>query len=191
MKSKIIIKTAMSCVITFALTFSLSFLNAAEQIKYPENSATGSIKIHTYETGLNYYFADASEKSTITEDTSVKNKTYEINWHKILGLSTVGMAIVTLGSGAAISHNGHCQLAGVTTGLAAATCITGYYKYGSIISFTDGDWKLNTHALVGTLATIGFITTLALAGEDGSKAHIATGAISGVAFAVTLGVLYF
>jgi hypothetical protein len=191
MKYKSFLKFIFLFIMIFTLTFPVSLLNAAEQKNDTEISTTGSIRIHTYETGMDFIFADATEQGNITENTTVKSKTYDINWHKILGLSTVGMAIVTLGSGPLISHNGHCPLAGVTTGLAAATCVTGYYKYGSIISFTDGDWKLNTHALVGTLATIGFITTLALAGDNGSEAHVTTGVISGVAFAVTLGVLYF
>jgi hypothetical protein len=142
--------------------------------------------------GLHYLLADASNNTTAdTADIKEKDSSLSINWHKILGWGTLGMAVVTIGSGAFIPEEGHCALAGITTGLAAATCITGYYKYGGLISLSDGDWKINTHAIMGTIATAGFITAVALAGEDGRKIHVAAGAVSGAAFAITLGVLYF
>ena len=98
------------------------------------------------------------------------------------------MMAVTIGSGFVIPEDGHCALAGVTTGLAVATCADGIYEYGGLISFTDGDWKYNTHAILGILATSGFITTLALADGGG---HVATGIASGAAFTIALGVIYF
>jgi hypothetical protein len=191
MKSKIIFKTALLCITVLVVTASSALVFADEQIKNTNINTGVSIRLYSYGNGLDYLFADASGNLIAAETPSKDSRIYDIDWHKILGWSTVGMAAVTLGSGAVISHNGHCQLAGVTTGLAAATCITGYYKYGSLISFTDGDWKFNTHAIIGTLATIGFITTIALAGEDGREAHVAVGATSGVVFALTIGVIYF
>jgi hypothetical protein len=191
MKFKIVFKTALLCNMLLVVPASSTLLFANEEKKYTNIKTIGTISSYSQDTGLNYIFADASENGIVAGNSSKESRTSDFDWHKILGWSTVGMAAVTLGSGAVISHNGHCQLAGITTGLAAATCITGYYKYGSLISFKDGDWKFNTHAIIGTLATIGFITTIALAGEDGSKAHIAVGATSGVAFAMTLGVIYF
>ena len=112
----------------------------------------------------------------------------QINWHKVLGWSTLGMMAVTIGSGFVIPDGGHCALAGVTTGLAVVTCADGIYEYGGLISLADGDWKYNTHAIMGVLATAGFITTLVLA--DGG-AHVATGIASGAAFTIALGVIYF
>jgi len=191
MKSEIVFKTAILCIAALVVTSSSTLLFADEQKKYININTAGSIRLYSYEKGLDYLFADASENVIVAKTSSKESRTFDIDWHKILGWSTVGMAAVTLGSGAVISHNGHCQLAGVTTGLAAATCITGYYKYGSLISFTNGDWKFNTHAIIGTLATIGFMTTIALAGENGNEAHVAVGATSGVIFALTLGVIYF
>jgi len=122
-------------------------------------------------------------------DTSSENKNdFQINWHKVLGWSTLGMMTVTIASGYVVPDGIHCGLAGVTTGLAVATCAEGIYEYGGLISFADGDWKYNTHAILGCLATAGFITTLALADGEG---HIATGIASGAAFTVALGVIYF
>jgi hypothetical protein len=129
--------------------------------------------------------ADAERTYNTTSD--IKNDS-RINWHKIMGWSTLGMMAVTIGSGFIISEDGHCALAGVTTGLAVATCADGIYEYGGLISFTDGDWRYNTHAILGILATSGFITTLALADGD---AHVATGIASGAVFTIALGVIYF
>jgi len=113
---------------------------------------------------------------------------YQINYHKILGWSTLGMMSVTIASGFIIPRKGHCALAGITTGLAVATCADGIFEYRGLISLADGDWRYNTHAILGILATAGFITTLALA--DGG-AHVATGIASGTAFTIALGVIYF
>lgn len=181
---------SVSVIITIVIFLS-STLTYAEDLKTTTDySTTASFVVEPYYLGMNTLYAQASDNIQATGTTESSGGS-DINWHKVLGWSTLGMAVVTIGSGAVISHNGHCELAGVTTGLAAATCITGYYNYGGIISITDGDWKYNTHAIMGTLATIGFIATVALAGEDGSGAHVATGVASGTAFAITIGVLYF
>jgi|GEM_PF-5425431 len=136
------------------------------------------------------YVAAADESSVnepIDKPSESKNNS-RINWHKILGWSTLGMMGVTITTGFVIPEKGHCALAWVTTGFAVATCGDGIYEYGGLISFTDGDWKYNTHAILGTLATAGFITTLALADGTG---HVATGIASGVAFTVALAIIYF
>ncbi len=125
----------------------------------------------------------------IPVDPSNEDKTDSaVNWHKILGWSTMGMMTVTIASGYIVPDGVHCGLAGATTGLAVATCVNGIYEYGGLISFADGDWHYNLHAILGVLATGGFITTLALADGEG---HVATGIASGATFTVALGVIYF
>jgi len=116
-----------------------------------------------------------------------------INWHKILGWSTMGMLVVSVSSGFIIPEKGHCALSMATAGLAVATCINGLYEYGGLISFTNGDWRYNTHAIMGILATSAFITSIALVDEkkNAGQKHITAGMISGAAFTITLGVLYF
>jgi len=193
MKTAYFVKTAISCAITGVMFFSSAMLYA-EEIKICDsyNSVPTNMAIPDYDnsTSIDYIYADASENINTTAP-SEENSSSDINWHKVFGWSTIGMAAVTLGSAAFMSESVHCPLAVVTTGFATATCVTGYYNYGGIISFSDGDWKYNTHAIMGTLATIGFIATIALASNDGNGAHVGTGAASGAAFAVTLGVLYF
>jgi len=124
----------------------------------------------------------------LPEVSSENKNDSQLNWHKVLGWSTLGMMAVTIGSGFFIPEDGHCGLAGFTTGLAVATCADGIYEYGGLISFADGDWRYNTHAILGILATSGFIATIVLADED---VHVATGIASGAAFTIALGVIYF
>jgi hypothetical protein len=131
---------------------------------------------------------DTADDNKTAETSSGKSDEFQINYHKILGWSTLGMMAVTIGSGFFIPESGHCALAGVTTGLAVATCVDGIYEYGGLISFKDGDWRYNTHAILGVLATSGFITTLALADGDG---HVVSGIASGAAFSIALAVIYF
>jgi hypothetical protein len=114
-----------------------------------------------------------------------------VKWHALLGWSTLGMTVITLGSGAVIPHKGHCALSGVTTGCATAACITGFLRPRDASSLHYGKLKNHLHALMGTLATIGLITTLAIVDENGNKSHIAVGAASGAVLAVSLGVFYF
>lgn len=115
----------------------------------------------------------------------------DISLHKILGISTLGMVAVTFATGAVIPKTGHCALSGVATALATVTCIHGYYEYGSMINFTDGEWQYNIHAVAATAATAGFLASCILAGEDGDKSHVAVGAASGIAYAVSMVTLYF
>ncbi|MCL1834395.1 MAG: hypothetical protein FWG49_07835, partial [Leptospirales bacterium] len=89
-----------------------------------------------------------------------------------------------------IPEKGHCGLSIATTGLAVATCVNGLYEYGGLISFADGDWRYNTHAIMGLLATSGFIASSALS-HNKTRAHAVVGTASGAAFSITWGVLYF
>lgn len=136
-----------------------------------------------------YLYAQASDNLKPAEVSG--DADYDINWHKVFGWSTLGMMAVTFGAVATTSAGVHCPLTIVTAGLGTATCVTGYYNYGSMISLTEGDWRYNTHAVLGTLGTIGFIATAAIGSRDGAGAHKGTGAASGVAFVFALGVVEF
>jgi hypothetical protein len=119
-----------------------------------------------------------------------ENKTTKssITLHKILGWSSLGMMAASIVSGFIIPEEGHCLISEIATGLAVATCINGFYEYGGLINFQNGDWRINTHAILSTLATAGFITTLTL-GEG--KSHVPPGVISSAAFSIATVVLYF
>ncbi len=80
----------------------------------------------------------------------------------------------------------HCGLAALATGLAAATCVNGFWTYGNI--FTAGDVRLGIHAMSGVLSTIGFGAATALADDT---PHGGIGAASGALFMVTVSVVYF
>jgi hypothetical protein len=168
-----------------AVSFS-SLLNAAEQNK------TQTINLFPSSAGPLVLNADAPENSIkkATADEGGEPPAI-VKWHNMLGWGTLGMTVITMASGAAFPHKGHCGLSGVTTGLATATCITGFFLPKEASNLPHGKLKSHIHALLGTLATIGLISTLAIVDENGNKSHVAVGAASGAALAVSLGVFYF
>jgi hypothetical protein len=132
--------------------------------------------------------ASATEAVNVSAAASESKGKKRTTVHDVLGWSTMGMAILTLGSGSLLSHRNHCLLAGIATGCATATCIQGWYRYGTL---KHGKWNAKLHAFLGTVATIGLITTLAIVDDKGGNDHIVTGAASGAVLAVSLGVFYF
>ena len=125
---------------------------------------------------------EGHEKATAVSDIH-GNK---LHWHKILGYGTIVAAIATVATGFTGPEGPHCGMAALSTGLAAATCVNGFWTYGNI--FTTGDTRLNVHAMSGMLSTIGFGAATILA-DDAPHGEI--GAASGMLFMVTLGVVYF
>lgn len=160
---------------------------SADSIDYKSITESRDFISHDIYSGNYYSYINpaVSQMFITSQDT---DSSFSINYHKVLGWSTLTMMCVTIGTGFFIPDGAHCALAGVTTGMAVVTCADGIYEYGGLISLKDGDWRYNTHALLGMLATAGFITTLALADGEG---HIATGIASGVTFTVAVGVIYF
>ncbi len=126
--------------------------------------------------------ADGYEKETAVSDIH-GNK---LHWHKILGYGTMVTAIATVVTGFTGPEGPHCGMAALSTGLAAATCVNGFWTYGNI--FTAGDTQVNVHAMSGMLSTIGFGAATILA-DDAPHGEI--GAASGMLFMVTLAVVYF
>ncbi len=119
-----------------------------------------------------------------TPDTPAVSKGW--NWHKTLGLGTLITAASTVISGFTGHENAHCHLAALSTGLAAVTCVNGFYTYGNVFAY--GDTGYTVHAVAGMLATLGFGASCALA--DGAP-HGEIGAASGMLFLLTVGVLHF
>lgn len=126
--------------------------------------------------------ADSKEKETAVSDAPSKTR----EWHKILGYGTIVSAVAAVATGFAGPEGPHCGLAALATGLAAATCVNGFWTYGNI--FTAGDVRLGIHAMSGVLSTIGFGAATALADDT---PHDGIGAASGALFMVTVGVVYF
>jgi hypothetical protein len=168
-----------------ATSFSLF---AEEPTNFTDTNKPGLIKLSllTANTTIsNGYATDAVNVNAAASEAKEKKRT---TFHDVLGWSTMGMAILTLGSGSLLSHHNHCLLAGIATGCATATCLQGWYRYGTL---RHGKWNAKLHAFLGTVATIGFITTLAIVDDKGGNDHIVTGAASGAVLAVSLGVFYF
>lgn len=123
---------------------------------------------------------NADEKGTSNTENSS-----DINVHKILGWSTIVSTVATVTAIGLGKEDIHCGLAYTSTALALATCTTGYYSYSDVFG---SDPRYTTHALLGTLATAGFGTALALAD---SGPHVVAGASSGIVFAITVGIVSF
>ena len=180
---------SITIILIIFITNNVFALNADNQF-IPNNN------FNAYNMQYNSFHIAQADSETFSdpnsEGSNAKNGS-SINWHKILGWTTMGMMIVTISSGFAIPEKGHCALSGVTTGLAVATCVNGLYEYGGLISITDGDWRYNTHAIMGLLATSGFITSIALVDkkDNAGKKHSRVGMASGLAFTISLGVIYF
>ncbi len=128
--------------------------------------------------------ADSKEKEKETAVSDPPRRTRD--WHKILGYGTIISAVATVATGFAGPEGPHCGLAALATGLAAATCVNGFWTYGNI--FTAGDVRLGIHAMSGVLSTIGFGAATALADDT---PHGGIGAASGALFMVTVSVVYF
>jgi hypothetical protein len=94
--------------------------------------------------------------------------------HKYLGYATAVMAGITAVS---FSSDSFHRIAGYTTaGLSLITTGIGFYEYGEYLDLDEGFSGYNLHMILETAATIGFLATAALQGEDG--VHAALGGVS-------------
>jgi len=107
--------------------------------------------------------------------------------HKYMGYGTVLLAGL-----AAVSHSSHDLHRAAsygTTWLAAATCATGFSGFEGFIDLSDGLSVYDTHAILGTLGTIGFAATLAMAEADADSSHGGIGGASAAAMGLSVVVL--
>lgn len=105
--------------------------------------------------------------------------------HRFMGYGTIGLAGL-----AAVSNSDH-DLHRITSyaalWLAAATCATGFSGHQGAIDLSDGLSAYDTHALLGSLGTIGFAATLALAeADDDDSSHGGLGAASAAAMGISV-----
>jgi len=94
--------------------------------------------------------------------------------HKYLGYATAVMAGITA---VTLSADSIHQFSGyMTAGLSLITTGIGFYEYGEYLDLDEGFSGYNLHMILETAATIGFLATAALQGEDG--VHAAVGGMS-------------
>jgi hypothetical protein len=135
--------------------------------------------------GRYYASNDVSKKAAAEseEEQSEENERF-LNYgalHKYLGYGTLLMAGVAAATGA--DKSSHCIPGYATAGMAALTCLTGFMEYGGeYFDFSEGFNAYNTHILLGSLATAGFIATVAIA--DSSSAHAGLGGASAVTMVI-------
>ena len=172
-------KTGLVCLLTSIILFTGSLTSLHAEIPAPE--------IYDCTTDYSVYADSSTYVAQLNNDTgNIKTDSIsDASMHKMLGYATLGSAAATFAALGLGSKGLHCGLAYTSTVLAAATCATGYYSYSDVLG---NDTKYTAHAVLGTLATAGFGAALALA--DGGQ-HAAVGSASGVAFVITVGILYF
>jgi len=105
--------------------------------------------------------------------------------HRFMGYGTIALAGL-----AAVSNSDHDlhRIASYTAlWLASATCATGFSGHQGAIDLSDGLSAYDTHALLGSLGTIGFAATLALAeADDDDSSHGGLGAASAAAMGLSV-----
>ncbi len=110
--------------------------------------------------------------------------------HKILGYTTAVLATASAITGfAAPQHLAHSITTYSTAGLATLTMITGYAAYADVITFRGGVTTQNSHVVLGTLSTVGLITSAIIGGMN--VKHCAPGIISGVVLYASVIVVHF
>ncbi|MFC1888733.1 hypothetical protein ACFL4G_03145 [Thermodesulfobacteriota bacterium] len=98
--------------------------------------------------------------------------------HKYLGYGTIMAVAGSIITGAVDPENSsHPGFSYAAMGLGVAACTTGFTEYWNQTEMEDRRNKI--HAALGVVATVGFITALALADGDG---HKFVGGASGGAF---------
>ena len=110
--------------------------------------------------------------------------------HPILGYGTGLFMIGVMVTGfVAPEHATHSIFAIATTAACSAASVTGLIAYLDVLSFEDGFTQYNIHALLGLASSVGFITSMALAGAD--VGHAAPGIASGALLTVSIATLWF
>jgi hypothetical protein len=113
--------------------------------------------------------------------------------HKYLGYATLAAG---LAAGVSGSDDGFHKGAGtLAAALAVATCTTGFSEYSNYFDVSEGLSIHNIHIVLGTLATAGFVATVANAyandDDEDNKGHAGLGIASGVLMVVPVVVLHF
>ena len=105
--------------------------------------------------------------------------------HRYLGYAT---ALAGLAAGVSSSSESFHKAAGFTTaGLAGLTWGTGAVKYGGYIDLSRGITRYNVHAVLTTLATIGFFVTVSKGNAD--KSHGSIGVASEAAMVIPIAIM--
>lgn len=113
--------------------------------------------------------------------------------HKYLGYLTLGAA---LAAGVSGSDDGFHKGAGtLAAALAVATCVTGFSEYSNYFDVSEGLSMHNIHIVLATVATAGFVATVANAwandDDENNNGHAGLGIASGVLMVVPVVVLHF
>ena len=112
------------------------------------------------------------------------------NFHKITGYATLATGVSAIISGfTGGEERPHCGLAVTSTALAVTSVCNGIYMYRKKIDTSDGKKKNKIHAIGSFMSTIGFLSVSLFPPER--KVHGPISTISGAAFIISTGILYF
>jgi hypothetical protein len=172
----------------FAIILLITFGHASYATEESSIEGKQTQAVSYYYTGFShpdYYLADT--------DGSVMPfswmPTYNLRtFHQITGYGALLSGLTAIGSGIAITRSSssrfksiHGISAAATAGFTITAFSSGVLSYASMLDFGDGMNTQTSHALLGTLASIGFMVSAAIAPEDGSGygKHAATAEVSG------------
>jgi hypothetical protein len=104
--------------------------------------------------------------------------------HKVLGYSALASGLTAIGTGIKMTRDYsnnkkpssrvkslHSMAAAGAAGFTITAFTTGVLSYASMLDFGDGFSSYNNHAMLGTLATIGFIASSATAPDGGGNGN--------------------
>ncbi|MEN8189755.1 MAG: hypothetical protein ABFS19_07900 [Thermodesulfobacteriota bacterium] len=139
----------------FAESFQISpgspFLLAANQSAQPDSLPS----------------ADSQFNNDGKEGSQAKDNDFHFGgFHKYLGYATLLFATAAGATGSS-GDSFHEAMGHSTAGFAALTAATGLLEYSGDYSVSDGFTLTNIHALLGSLATVGFIANTFSADSDG------------------------
>ena len=160
-------KTAIAFIVLFSISIPFANLALAESLDlyFTPSYATAN-------NNFNYQVALNSNDSTLdlgadSNETTVKSSDFNFGaLHKYSGYGTLLFAIAA-GVTGSDGDSFHKTMGNCTTAMAALTATTGLIEYSDDIKMKDGFTIINLHALLGSLATVGFIANTVSADDDG------------------------
>lgn len=140
-----------------------------------------------YYTGFNQQSSFLPQKDSSSHTPFSWMPTYNLGTaHKVLGYSALVSGLTAIGTGIKMTHDYsnnkkpssrvksiHSMSAAGAAGFTVTAFTTGVLSYASMLDTGDGFNSYNNHAMLGTLATIGFIASAATAPGGGSNGTLA------------------
>lgn len=160
-------KTVVVFIVIFSITIPWATFAIADPLDlYFAPSYTMANDNFNYQVALNSNDSTVDLGADVNESSTTSGSFNFGALHKYSGYATLLFAVAAglTGSDGDSFHKsmGHC-----TTAFATLTATSGLIEYADDIKMKDGFTFVNLHALLGSLATVGFIANTASADDDG------------------------